>query len=168
LHTKTGKLLLTAPELSDEKIKDRLYKKFFNLGISKEKIIMKGKQPRNKLLEEYNNIDIALDPFPYNGGSTSFECAFMGVPMLTLQGDRFLSRCGESINKNLSMNNWIAKDKDEYFQKAINFSKDINNLNLIRKNLHDKALNSPLYNCKEFTDDFVKIIKNLKPKQITI
>ena len=168
LHIKTGKLLFIAPELSDEKVKDRLYKKFFNLGVNKEKIIMKGKQPRNKLLEEYNNIDIALDPFPYNGGSTSFECAFMGVPMLTLQGDRFLSRCGESINKNLSMDNWIAKDKDEYFQKAINFSKDINNLNLIRKNLHNKALNSPLYNCEEFTDDFVKIIKNLKPKQITI
>jgi predicted O-linked N-acetylglucosamine transferase (SPINDLY family) len=168
LHIKTGKLLFIAPELSDEKVKDRLYKKFFNYGVNKEKIIMKGIQPRNKLLEEYNNIDIALDPFPYNGGSTSFECAFMGVPMLTLQGDRFLSRCGESINKNLSMDNWIAKDKDEYFQKAINFSKDINNLNLIRKNLHNKALNSPLYNCEEFTDDFVKIIKNLKPKQITI
>jgi predicted O-linked N-acetylglucosamine transferase (SPINDLY family) len=168
LNIKTAKLLIIAPELTDEKVKNRIYKKFFNLGVNEEKIIIKGRQPRNKLLLEYNNIDIALDPFPYNGGSTSFECAFMGVPMLTLQGDRFLSRCGESINKNLSMDNWIAKDKDDYFQKAISFSKDINNLNLIRKHLHNKALDSPLFNCEEFTEDFVKIIKNLKPTQITI
>ena len=168
LHAKTAKLLIIAPELSDEKVKDRMYKKFFNLGINKEKIIMKGKQPRNKLLSEYNNIDIALDPFPYNGGSTSFECAFMGVPMLTLQGDRFLSRCGTSININLSMNEWIADDKNDYYQKAINFSKDVNNLNLIRKNLHNKAINSPLFNCEEFTQDFIKIIKNLTPNKIII
>ena len=168
LNIKTAKLLIIAPELSDEKVKNRIYKKFFNLGVNKEKIIMKGMQPRNKLLLEYNNIDIALDPFPYNGGSTSFECAFMGVPMLTLCGKRFLSRCGASININLSMNEWIADDKNDYYQKAINFSKDINNLNLIRKNLHNKAINSPLFNCEEFTKDFIKIIKKLTPNQITI
>ncbi|MFZ4587336.1 MAG: glycosyltransferase, partial [Candidatus Methylopumilus universalis] len=101
------------------------------------------------------------DTFPYNGGSTSFECAFMGVPMLTLKGDRFLSRCGESINSNLEMHEWTANDQEEYFQKAVKFSENIDNLNLIRKNLHSRAINSPLFDSKKFAKDFEIIIKDL-------
>ena len=167
-HTQTTKLLIIAPELDDEKVKNRIYKKFFNYGINKNKIIMKGRQLRNKLLLEYNNIDISLDPFPYNGGSTSFECAYMGVPMLTLKGDRFLSRCGESINKNLLMNDWVAKDKDDYYQKAVNFSTNAHKLDEIRKVLHNKTVNSPLFDCEGFTKDFITIIRSLTTNHIKI
>jgi predicted O-linked N-acetylglucosamine transferase (SPINDLY family) len=161
LHLKTAKLLLIAAELDNEKAKSLLYKKFLNLRINKEQIIMKGRQPRNQLLLEYNNIDIALDPFPYNGGSTSFECAYMGVPLLTMKGERFLSNCGESINANLGMHEWIAKNKNDYYEKAIKFSENTHNLNLTRKNLHSKAINSPLFNSKEFAKNFSEIIKKL-------
>jgi len=161
LQLKTAKLLIIAPELDNEKAKALIYKKFCNLRINKEQIIIKGRLPRNELLLEYNNIDIALDPFPYNGGSTSFECAYMGVPLLTIKGERFLSNCGESINANLDMHEWIAKDKNDYYEKAIKFSKNTKNLNLIRKNLHSKAINSALFNSKEFAKNFSEIIKNL-------
>lgn len=162
LHLKTAKLLIIAPELDNGRLKNFIYKKFYNLKIYKDQIILKGRLPRKKLLLEYNNIDIALDPFPYNGGSTSFECAYMGVPLLTLKGERFLSNCGVSINSNIDMHEWIAKNKIDYYRKAIKFAKDTKNLNLIRNNLHLKTINSILFNSKEFAKNFSEIIKDLR------
>ena len=81
--------------------------------------------------------------------------------MLTLKGNRFLSRCGESININLGMDEWIANDQEEYYQKAVKFSENVDSLNIIRKNLHTKAINSPLFDSKKFAKDFEIIIKNL-------
>ena len=64
-------------------------------------------------------MDVALDTFPYPGVTTSFEAILMGVPVLTMKGFNFNSRCGESINKNLNMEEFIAKNKSDYFDKAI-------------------------------------------------
>ena len=110
---------------------------------------------------EYNNIDISLDTFPYNGMSTSFESIFMGVPVLSLKGNRFLSNCGISINKNINMHEWIAEDKGDYLEKSIYFSKNLDKLNFSRKTLHEKALKSILFNSKKFSEDFYKIVNNL-------
>jgi predicted O-linked N-acetylglucosamine transferase (SPINDLY family) len=161
LNTSHSLIIIRAPELDDKIIKDKLYNQFSIHGIDSSKLILEGSTSRENLLSEYNKIDIFLDTFPYNGGSTSFECAFMGVPMLTLKGNRFLSRCGESININLGMHEWIANDQEEYYKKAVKFNENVDNLNLIRKNLHSKAINSPLFDSKKFAKDFEIIIKNL-------
>jgi tetratricopeptide (TPR) repeat protein len=154
-------MIIRAPELDDKIVKNEFYNQFKIYGIDNSKLILEGSTSRESLLLEYNKIDIFLDTFPYNGGSTSFECAYMGVPMLTLRGDRFLSRCGESINKNLGMHEWVANNQEEYYQKAIKFSENEDGLNFIRKNLHIKAINSPLFDSKKFAKDFEIIIKNL-------
>ena len=65
-----------------------------------------------------------LDTFPYNGVTTSFEAIWMGVPVLTMAGYNFNSRCGESINKNLNMEYLIAKDENDYVSKAVDLSND--------------------------------------------
>ena len=72
----------------------------------------------------YDNrqVDIALDPFPYPGGTTSAESLWMGVPVLTMEGKNFLSRVGETIIKNAGYSNWVASSKDDYIKKAIKFS----------------------------------------------
>ena len=57
----------------------------------------------------------------------------MGVPILTLSGPGFLSRCGESINSNLGLNDWICRDKEDYVKKAINYSSNIELLSKIKK-----------------------------------
>ena len=71
--------------------------------------------------EDYSNIDVALDPFPWTGVTTSFEAHLMGVPGLTLKGFNFNSRCGESINLNLGLEEFIAKSEDDYIEKALYF-----------------------------------------------
>ena len=90
----------------------------------------------------YNDVDISLDTFPYPGVTTSFESIWMGVPVLTKVGNNFVSRCGESININLGMNDFIASNNNDYISKAIFFDKNRNDIMNIRKTLREKAKNS--------------------------
>ena len=105
-------------------------------------------------INEYKKIDLALDTFPYNGVTTSFEAVWMGVPVLTLKGFNPNSRAGESINKNLDMSYLIAANKDEYVIKAVELSNNFKKVIEIRKNLFDKALESNLFNNKKFSKEF--------------
>ncbi len=105
-------------------------------------------------MDTYNKIDIVLDPFPYSGGTTSFESTWMSTPTLTKKGSQFISRCAESINHNLGMSDWIANDDNDYVLKAINFSKNLEQLSKIKKNLREKALKSPLFDSVLFADQF--------------
>ena len=73
----------------------------------------------------YEQIDLALDTFPYNGVTTTFEALWQTVPVLTLRGDNFLSRNGYSILKNLGINDLIAKDEEDYISKAVSFSDNL-------------------------------------------
>ena len=112
-------------------------------------------------INEYKKIDIALDTFPYNGVTTSFEAIWMGVPVLTLKGFNPNSRAGESINKNLNMSYLIANNKDEYVLKAVELSKNFEKVIEIRKNLFDKALESNLFNDKKFSKEFYENLEKI-------
>ena len=112
-------------------------------------------------LECYNKIDLSLDTFPYPGVTTSFQSLIMGVPVLTMKGFNFNSRCGESINYNLNLSELIATSEKDYFDKALNIQKK-NNINLgYRLALRQKALKSNLFDTETFTKDFVSLIKSL-------
>ena len=101
-------------------------------------------------LDFYKYIDIALDTFPYNGVTTTFEALWMGVPVIGIKGYNFNSRCGESILKNANLNSLISKDQNDYVKKAITFSTNLERLSEINKNLRQIALESPLFNSSLF------------------
>ena len=103
-----------------------------------------------KDLNLYKKLDIALDTFPYNGVTTTFEALWMGVPIIGIKGYNFNSRCGESILKNASLNSFIASDKQNYVDKALYFSENINLLEKERNKLFDQVLYSPIFNSKKF------------------
>jgi protein O-GlcNAc transferase len=160
-----SQLLIKNRNLHNKSIADSIIKKFESKNITKKRIIFIGEsETRKESLETYNKIDITLDPFPYQGNTTTCESVWMGVPVLTLKGDRYLSHFGESINSNLNMNDWIAKSKEEYISKAIKFSSNIKELTRIRTNLRHKALSSPVFNAPKFAvhfnDMILKIWKN--------
>jgi len=154
----SSKLLLKTNQLNDPTVVQEVYKKFASNGITPNRLLLEGSSPRAELLAAYNKVDIALDPFPYPGGTTSLEALWMGVPVLTLKGDRFLSHVGESIAHNVGHIEWIAKDLDDYVRKAISFAADIENLSELRRCLRDKALKSPLFNSKNFSNHFNKVV----------
>ena len=112
-------------------------------------------------LNAYNEIDIALDTFPYNGVTTSFEAIWMGVPVITMAGYNFNSRCGESINKNLGMEQLIAKDENDYVQKAVNFANDKEKYIDLRKSIFTNAIKSPLFNAKRFAENFYDALRKI-------
>jgi len=88
----------------------------------------------------------------------------MGVPVLTMKGHNLNSRCGESININLQMQNFIAENKDDYFNKALSLQKEKNILQNFGKNLREKVLKSSLFDTKDFTKSFEKIIQKIISK----
>ena len=112
-------------------------------------------------IDEYKKIDLALDTFPYNGVTTSFEAIWMGTPLLTLKGFNPNSRAGESINKNLNMDYLIADNTDEYILRAIELSNNFEKVIEIRKNLFDKALESNLFNDKKFSKEFYENLEKI-------
>jgi len=154
-----SKLLLKNRDFENNKIIENTYSRFSKHNINKDRLILEGEAPtRRELLETYNKIDIALDTFPFQGNTTTCESVWMGVPVLTLKGDRYLFHFGESINSNLGMKNWIANDYEEYISKAIKFSSDLNELKKIRSTLRETAIKSSVFNSVKFGDDFSKML----------
>ena len=133
---------------------DRIEKLFKTRGVLDSVIFYTRIDKVEDHLNLYKEIDIALDTFPYNGVTTSFEAIWMGIPLLTLKGFNPTSRAGESINKNLNMNYLIADNKNEYVQKASDLASNFQKVIEIRKNLFDKALESNLFNVKKFSKEF--------------
>ena len=122
------------------------------------------KRIENKIdhLRAYNFINLSLDTFPYPGVTTSFESIAMGVPVLTMQGFNFNSRCGESINRNLGLEKFIANSKTDYIDKAIYYYKNPEELtNISGENLRKLAFNSPLFDEVEFSKNFEKILLDI-------
>ncbi len=149
-----SKLFLKYRSLNIDFYKKSIINKFYDCGIHKDQLILEGSSPRKDLLKTYNRIDISLDPFPYSGGTTNFESIWMGVPILAIKGKKFISKCGESINHNLGMSDWIAKNNEDFISKATSICSDYKKLSDLRVNLRNKALNSPLFDTKKFAKNF--------------
>ena len=149
-----SKLLLKNKVLDNKTAFNNIVKKFEKNKVKKEQLILEGESKnRKELLITYNKIDIALDPFPFQGNTTSIEAIWMGVPVITLKGNRYLFHFGESINSNLKMINWVANTKDDYILKAKNFSSDLKNLEKTRLILRKIFYQSPLFDAKSFCED---------------
>ena len=162
LNKKNSKIIIKAPSEDGEIAQEGILKKFKEFNVDNSRVLFsKREEKRNDHYKIYNKIDISLDTFPYPGVTTSIESIWMGVPVLTLKGNNFVSRCGESINLNLKMSDFIAKNKTEYISKALSLTEDINNLVEIRKSLRQKALSSPLFDTEKFGQDFGDLLSNV-------
>ena len=156
--TNNSRLIIKSSQVySDEILKE----KFEKNKVLNQITFLSIKNSFEEHINEYQKIDLALDTFPYNGVTTSFEAIWMCVPVLTLKGFNPNSRAGESINKNLNMKYLIANNKDEYVLKAVELSKNFEKVIEIRKNLFDKALESNLFNVKKFSKEFYENLEKI-------
>jgi predicted O-linked N-acetylglucosamine transferase (SPINDLY family) len=158
---KNSKILIKNFQVKNFIYKKKIIDEFKKNNIDEMRIIFEADSSREKLLTTYNRIDIALDTFPYTGGTTSFEVAWMCVPLLTLKGQGFVSRCGASINNILNQKNWIANTTDEYINLAVEYSKDFKKLDINRTYLRDNSRNSEIFNSKNFANDFSNILRKV-------
>ena len=149
-RTENSLLILKSSEFCNDEI---LLKKFEKKGVQRKiKILNKlDFKEKKEHLNLYKEIDLALDTFPYNGVTTTFEALWMNVPVLVLKGFNFNSRCGESIIKNSKLDYFIAKNKSEYIEKALYLSKNKEVIIKFRKQIYETILSSPLFESKRFS-----------------
>ena len=117
--------------------------------------------PVSRFLDEYRHIDIALDTLPYNGGTTSCDALYMGVPVISLAGRQFHERMGASLLTALGNTEWLAADEEEYVQIAARLASDINMLVDTRSRLRTDMLNSPICDAPGFTLAVEKLYREM-------
>ena len=156
-----SKLFLKTKELDDQALKKIFKNYFLENGVKEDQLIFEDSSDRAELLSRYNLIDLALDPFPYNGGTTSLECSWMCVPVLTKKGKNFLSKCGESLNMSLGLAELIAKDDEEYISKAINYSKNLTRVQQIKEYLVKNRNDFKIFNSQNFADELSNSFKEM-------
>ena len=158
-HVKGSKLFIKTAK--EKHSLNRVKQSFEKKGVLDSIVFHHNKSNLEDHLNLYKEIDIALDTFPYNGVTTSFEAIWMGVPVLTMEGYNFNSRCGSSINKNLDMDFLIAKNEEEYVSRAINLSNSYDKYNDIRKKIFDNSEKSPLFNKLDFSKNFYNSLEKI-------
>ena len=109
----------------------------------------------------YNRIDIALDPFPCNGGTTSLDTVWMGVPFVTLAGRHFTSRMGVTILTNAGLPELIAQSEEEYLAIAAALAQDAPRLQQVRAGLRQRVQHSPLMDAPRFTAHLEHAYRNM-------
>ena len=163
-----AKLIIKAVSKDAEIAQNKILDKFSKNNVDIKRInFEKSKKERIDHLKMYREIDVSLDTFPYPGVTTSFESIWMGVPVLTKKGEDFVSRCGESINLNLGLKDFIAENEDDYVAKAVLLNSKKKDLSKIRNSLRQNAINSPLFDTDLFGKEFSSIIKNVWDKYLT-
>jgi len=149
-----SRLLLKAKQFTEVSVRQRVIERFTAWGIDASRLIVERPVSRGTYLAAYQQVDIALDPFPYPGGTTTVEALWMGVPVLTLTGDRFLSRQGVGLLMNVGLPQWVAVSPDDYVARAALHAKDLNRLAELRAGLRKQALESPIFDTRRFAHHF--------------
>jgi predicted O-linked N-acetylglucosamine transferase (SPINDLY family) len=148
----TSHLLLKCLQLKHNK--DYYLELFKKEGLAEDRIKLYGQLPSmDDHLELYNAIDIGLDPFPFNGATTTCEALWMGVPVITLLGDRHVGRVGASILTNVGLTDFIAQDINNYIKLAVEMAANTNYLKEIRKTLRERMQGAPLCDARSFASD---------------
>jgi predicted O-linked N-acetylglucosamine transferase (SPINDLY family) len=150
-ETPQSRLILKNPVLNDEGCRQLVREEFVACGLPAERLVLSGSSPHRELLASYADVDIALDPFPYNGGTTTCEALWMGVPVVTLAGDRFVSRVGTTILRHAECSDWVTADVDGYVRTAVSLAADRTRLAEIRVSLRNQVRQSPLGDTTGFT-----------------
>lgn len=123
---------------------------FAHWGVPADCLELDGPAPHFEFLKKYAEIDLALDTFPYNGGTTTMEALWQGVPVLTFHGDRWASRISASLLRNAGMPEFVAADPEDYVKRAIELAHAPDRLAELRLNARDRLARTPACNTAAF------------------
>ncbi len=154
-----SKLILKNRNLIHDDTQQHFRNEFHKEGVAADRVEMRGGSSHEQLLSEYNDVDIALDPFPYNGGATTCDALWMGVPVITLKGDRIISRQSTSILMSAGITGFIADDKGKYVDISVECSNRIGELAVLRNQLRRQFAASPVCDAVKFTSDLEYIYR---------
>lgn len=147
-----SRLILKCRTLSTPHVAERFRERFRRSGIDLARVELRGWQATfGGHLEAYRSIDIALDSFPYNGATTTCEALWMGVPVVSLVGDRHAGRMGSSLLCAVGLEELVAKDVAGYVKTAAALAGDLGRLEALRSGMRERVRCSPLMDEAGFT-----------------
>lgn len=146
-----SRLFIKSPPLTDSATAERYYGLFESHGIGRDRVELIGHTATQAAhLGLYQRMDIALDTFSYNGTTTTCEALWMGVPVITLAGERHAGRVGVSLLNAVGMQGWIAETPEQYVATAAKMAADLRGLAELRAGLRERMAVSPLCDGKSF------------------
>jgi predicted O-linked N-acetylglucosamine transferase (SPINDLY family) len=148
LHRLPGSRLILLTGFGDHR--QRTIELFECEGVEGNRLEFVARCSRREYLELYHRLDIVLDPFPYGGHTTSLDALWMGVPVVSLAGERAVSRAGLSILSNLGLPELVASSEEEYIEAATRLAKDLPRLIELRRTLRPRMENSVLMDAPHF------------------
>ena len=131
----TSRLLLKSTSFDHDALAELIYHRLKNLGLPMDRIDFEGDSPYEEYLKRLQDVDILLDTYPYTGGSTTLDALYMGVPTVTLYGERRGTRFGYSILKSAGLEELAVNNREDYSKRVISLARDEDLLDLLHKNL---------------------------------
>jgi protein O-GlcNAc transferase len=151
-------------ELEQRKAQERgrhLLERFAAAGVDVGRVTLAPRQPRGRYFEWIHSADIALDPFPYNGGVTSCDTLWMGVPLVSLRGRSYWARQGAALMSNVGHGQLIAESPDDYVRIAVELAGDLERLAEIRRSLRQRLAGSAVCDLAGFASRYGQALRKV-------
>ncbi len=159
--TDNSKLILGFRGGDDEGLQHRFLSQFEQCGISRERIELRGMKPYRTYLKQYNDVDIVLDTFPENGGTTTCDALWMGVPVISLVGQHQVGRYGLSVLSSVGLERFAATTALEYVTHVVSFANNPESLIEIRESMRSRMAESPLCDSKRFAHELESAYRDM-------
>jgi predicted O-linked N-acetylglucosamine transferase (SPINDLY family) len=156
-----ARLLLVSKALASSIACERIGAAFAAAGGDRERLELRGALPWSELLGAYNQVDLALDPFPYSGGLTTCEALWMGVPVVTWPGAIFASRHSLSHLSNVGLTETVTADRRDYVERAVRMAGDLAHLAALRAGLREQMGGSPLCDAPRFAGNLMAVLRDV-------
>jgi predicted O-linked N-acetylglucosamine transferase (SPINDLY family) len=153
-----ARLLLQYRVMDDPTVSGRMAKLFSRHGIEPVRVELRGRAP--DLLAQYQDVDIALDPFPYTGCTTTAESLWMGAPVITLPGEAFIGRHSLSHLTNVGLTETIADSSADYVERAVRLAADLPRLAELRAGLRERVASSSLGDGRRFAENLLGLLRD--------
>jgi protein O-GlcNAc transferase len=157
-----SRLLMVA--VPDGEARQRLVQQFEALGIAPERLEIHGKLPGKDFFRMLQRADVTLDPVSVNGATTTCESLWLGVPVISLRGTRFVSRAGFSIMSAAGLDDFVAGNENGYIETAVRLAGDVSLLAEIRRGLRAKLAASALMDEAGFARNLERLYRDIWTK----
>lgn len=156
-----ARLRLQNRALSKPEYRDALLARLQTMGIAADRVQLVEPTNHQAYLAAHAELDFILDSFPFNGGTTTCDALWMGVPTLTLDGQTMTSRQGAAIMRASGLGDWVARDADHFVQLAADKARDLPALADLRRQMRPQLLASPMFDAPRFAKDWLATVEQV-------
>lgn len=156
-----SRLLMMVENGDSPEMRALIHQRYAARGVASERIEILGHRDIETFARLHHRVDIALDPFPYNGGTTTLHALWMGVPVITLEGRAPLSRCGTMMVKSAGLPQFVAASTEEYVQIGRYWAERIDELAALRSGLRDQFRRAPFHDAASIAHELEKCYRAL-------